>query len=77
MVWWGWLLLAWVVIAVVVGMGLGMVVRAAEGRELGHDRARVFPPDVFRGDGRPPDESPPGRSPPDEPPGVSGPLGSG
>jgi hypothetical protein len=37
--WWVWLLIAWGVLAVGVGVVVGMGIRAAERRELGHDRA--------------------------------------
>ncbi len=44
MPWWGWVLVAWPVVAVVVGVLIGRAIRAAERRDLGTD---------------PPDESPP------------------
>ncbi len=37
--WWGWLLLAWLVFAVVLAIGLGGVIRTAEGHERGGDGA--------------------------------------
>ncbi|MFW3169676.1 hypothetical protein [Geodermatophilus sp. CPCC 206100] len=37
--WWVWLLVGWVLLAVLTGVVLGMVIRAAERRDLGRDRS--------------------------------------
>lgn len=36
--WWVWVLVAWSLLAVLLGVVLGRVLRAAERRERGHDR---------------------------------------
>ncbi len=38
MPWWLWVLLVWSTVAVLLGITLGLVVRAAEHREVGGDR---------------------------------------
>ncbi|PRY36600.1 hypothetical protein LY71_12521 [Geodermatophilus tzadiensis] len=44
MPWWGWVLVAWPVVAVVVGVFIGHAIRAAERRELDADRPDEPPP---------------------------------
>jgi hypothetical protein len=36
--WWVWLLVVWALVAVGGGVALGMAIRTAERRDLGHDR---------------------------------------
>jgi hypothetical protein len=43
--WWAWLLLVWAVVAVCGGILLGMAIRTAELRDLGHDRQDQTPAD--------------------------------
>ena len=53
MAWWGWLLLAWLAVAVVLAVVLGRAIRTAERHELGTDRPDERPPGPGRADDRP------------------------
>lgn len=41
MAWWGWLLVAWGLLAVVLGIGLGLALRAADRLDRGRGRLEV------------------------------------
>ena len=48
MPWWGWVLVAWPVVAIVVAVLIGRAIRAAERRDLGADRPDETPPSDAR-----------------------------
>ncbi|MGR7024918.1 hypothetical protein [Geodermatophilus sp. URMC 62] len=48
MPWWGWVLVTWPVVAVVVALALGGTIRLAERRELSADRPDEDPPTEVR-----------------------------